>query len=168
LVLGLDVRRVDRELLLNADNSVVDVQVATEVSVGLTFVHILDKVVDHFYFELKIVLGLVILESLEISACIGLVWKMVDETDFSWFYLEFIVFFLTDDDTLPFILKLVIVTVFKLFVETEFIVLDYFMLVVYLVVFIHPLTGSFILAYYEMFKVIVLHLTLEFILYFFL
>jgi len=167
LVIGLNVGWVDCELLLNADYSIIYIQISTELSVILTFVHVLDKVVDHFNFKLEVVLGLLVLEPLEVSACIGLVWKVVDKTYFSRFYVEFIVFALTDNYTLPFILKLVIVTIFKLFVETEFIVIYNFMLVVNLVVFIHPLSGSFILANYEMFEVIVIHLTLEFIFNFF-
>jgi len=92
---------------------------------------------------------------------------VVYETYFSGFYIEFIIFALTDDDTLPFILQLLVLTVFKLFVETEFLVIDDFVLVVYIVLFLHPLTCGFILAYYEMFKVIVVHLTLELVFYFF-
>jgi len=92
---------------------------------------------------------------------------VVDETNFSWFYIEFIIFALTDDDTLPFIPQLLVLTVFKLFVETEFVIIDDFVLVVHIVLFLHPLTRGFILAYYEMLKVIVVHLTLKLVLYFF-
>jgi len=167
LVLGLDIGRVYCKLLLDAHHPIVHVEVSAEFSVLFTFVHVLDQVVNHFNLEFKVVLGLVVLEPFEVSTGVGLMGEVVDETHLSRFDLEFVVLTLADDDTLPFILQLLIVAIFELFVETEFVVIDNFMLVVHLVLLLHPLSSGFVLAYNEVFKVVVVHLALEFILYFF-
>jgi len=164
LVLGLDVGWVDCELLLDADHAVVDVEVLAEFLVLVALVHVLDQVVNHLDFELEVVLGLLILQPLEVPAGVGLVRQVVDLAHLRGLDLELVILALADHDALPLLLELVVLAVLEVLVEALLVVVDDFVLVVDLVVLVHPLASALVLADDQVLEVVVLHVALEFVL----
>jgi len=164
LVLGLDVGWVDGELLLDADHAVVDVEVLAEFLVLVALVHVLDQVVNHLDFELEVVLGLLILQPLEVPAGVCLVRQVVDLAHLRGLDLELVILALADHDALPLLLELVVLAVLEVLVEALLVVVDDFVLVVDLVVLVHPLASALVLADDQVLEVVVLHVALEFVL----
>jgi len=124
-----------------------------------TFVHVFDQIIYHFYFEFKIVFGLIILQFFETFTCIDLMRQMVNITNLCWFNLEFIILAFAYNNRLYIMFNIILIIVWKLFFKTVLLVINNFMLMVDLILFIHPLI--FIMWHYQMFKVIAIHLRLE-------
>ena len=160
LVLSLDVGWGNCKLLFDGDHLVLHGQVLDERLVNLTFAQVLYQGVNHLNLEFKVVLGLVVLQLFEVTRCIDVTRQMVNVADFGGFDLELVVFTLTDNQTLHVVFEFVTVVVEELLFETEVVVLDDFILVVDIVVFVHP-DAIFALAHHQMFKVVALHVTLE-------
>lgn len=86
---------------------------------------------------------------------------MVNLAYFCRFELKFIVFALTYDDALFVLLQFLVLVVEKLFFERLVLFVDYFILVVNLVVLLQMFTCFLVFRNDEMFKIIILHLTFE-------
>lgn len=78
--------------------------------------------------------GVVELQSLELTVVVDRLRQVVYLTYFHWFDIEFIVFTFADYYWLFILLKLLIIIFRKLVLKTHFVIIDYVMLVIDLIV----------------------------------
>jgi len=124
------------EPLFNTHNLVADFQVTGQIRIHIIGVHVIDQAIDEFDLCLKLVLGVVELQSLELAVVVDWLWQVVDEAHLHGFDVEFIVFTFADDYWLFVVLHVLIVVLRKLIFETHFVIIDNVMLVINLVVHI--------------------------------
>jgi len=160
LVLGAYVGRTDRELLLDRDHLVLHGEVFDQRLVDLALAQVVYQRVDHLDFKLEVVFGLVVLQLLEVAACVDLAGQVVDLAHLSGLDLELVVLALADDQTLHVVFQSLVLVVEEVLLEGETLVLDYFVVVVDLVVLLHP-DSVLALRDHQVFEVVALHLTFE-------
>lgn len=78
--------------------------------------------------------GVVELQSLELTVVVDRLGQVVDLTYFHWFDIEFIIFTFAYYYWLFILLKLLIIIFRKLVLKTHFVIIDYVMLVIDLIV----------------------------------
>lgn len=106
-----------------------------------------------------------VLQPLELTVIIDRQRQVVDLAHLSRFDLEFIILALADYDTLSVLLQILIVVHIELVFKREFMVSNHFMLMVHLIVNLIPRLSILIKPYGQVLKVILIHITLELVLY---
>ena len=73
---------------------------------------------------------------------------MVNVTHLRWFNLKLVVLTLADYNGLHVMFNILLIVVREVFFETLLLILDNFMLMVHIIVFVHPLVQTFIITHH--------------------
>jgi len=107
------------------------------------------------------VFSVVELQSLELTVVVDSLGQVIDLTYFHWFDIEFIVFTFAYYYWLFILLEILIIIFRKLVLKTHFVIIDYVMVVIDLIIDLRLGLSFLFIPDYQVFKVVFVHKWLE-------
>lgn len=146
MIICFNIRRWYCELFFNGDDFVVDTEWFEQFSIRVILVHVFDQIVNHSDFRIKVVLRIMKLQFLETLICIDLMRQMVDLTHFRRFDLKLIILTFAYYNGLNIMFYILLLIIRELFFKTIILIINNFMLMVNLIIFVTILFISLILT----------------------